>query len=103
MTLRELVAMAEAKSRDQWNHTAAVLALIANCHRDPKKTGPFKAEQFHPLAEKPEPVKLKDKNEAFAILKHVFVDLKKKDPPAGTRPNRRASGGRGIEPDHTTF
>ena len=66
--------MAEAKSRDQWNHTAAVLALVANCHRDPKKTGAFKPEQFNPLAEKPEPVKLKDKDEAFAILKQVFVD-----------------------------
>ena len=68
--------MADARSKDNWHHTAAVLALLANAHRDPKKTGPFKPEDFNPFAKKTEPIRLKDNQEAFALLKHVFVDRK---------------------------
>ena len=38
-TLRELVWMADARQTDAWNHTAAVLAMLANTHRNPKKIG----------------------------------------------------------------
>jgi hypothetical protein len=68
--------MAEARSKDNWHHTAAMLALLANAHRDPKKTGPFKPDDFNPFANKEEPIRLKDNQEAFALLKHVFVDRK---------------------------
>jgi hypothetical protein len=33
--------MAEARGRESWAHTSAILALIANVNRDPKKTRPF--------------------------------------------------------------
>ena len=42
--------MAEARSRDNWAHTSAVLALIANVNRDPKKSRPFKPADFDPYS-----------------------------------------------------
>jgi len=66
--------MAEGRSREAWNHTAAVMAILANVHRDPKKHGPYGAEDFHPYrtrGREPAP-KTKD----LSILKAVFVDGK---------------------------
>lgn len=42
--------MAEARGREAWGHTAAILALIANVNRDPKKTRPFKPSDFDPYS-----------------------------------------------------
>jgi len=43
--------MAEARSRDNWARTSAVLALIATAHRDPKKhPAPFRPADFDPWA-----------------------------------------------------
>ncbi|HEV57107.1 MAG TPA: hypothetical protein ENN87_06365 [Phycisphaerales bacterium] len=42
--------MAEARGRDNWAHTSAILALIANVNRDPKKTRPCKPADFDPYA-----------------------------------------------------
>ena len=50
MTLRQLLWLAEGSGRVRWMHTSAVMALIANVNRDPKKTRAFKAEQFNPYA-----------------------------------------------------
>ena len=77
LTIRDRMWMAEAKSRDNWTHTSAVLAMTANCHRDPKKTKAFKPADFDPyaLAEKKRPVgRIKD----LGILKTVFVDRERK-------------------------
>ena len=53
MTLRQLLAMAEGKARSEWSHTSAILALLANCHRDPKKhSRPFRPEDFDPHADR---------------------------------------------------
>ena len=41
--------MAEACVDADWNHTSAVLAMLANVNRDPKKHGPYRPEDFHPL------------------------------------------------------
>ena len=74
MTLRELVWLAEARGNHDWEQTAAVLAMLANAHRDPKKRPtPFKPSDFNPFAveraEKPKVI-LKD----LRILKRFFVD-----------------------------
>jgi len=42
--------MAEARERSEWARTSALLALIANAHRDPKKTRAFKPSDFDPFA-----------------------------------------------------
>jgi len=39
----------------RWDHTAAVMAQLANAHRDPeKRSSPYQMDDFHPylLAEK---------------------------------------------------
>ncbi len=64
--------MAEAKNRQAWAHTSALLALTANCHRDPKKTRPFQPADFHPHErsnKKPAHMKV-----GIGILKQVFVN-----------------------------
>lgn len=63
--------MAEARTGEQWLHTAAVLALLANAHRDPRKTGPFRPADFHPHLRHKPPVAAKV---GIAVLKQVFVD-----------------------------
>jgi hypothetical protein len=41
--------MYEATRREQWSHTANVMALLANCHRDPKRSRrPFHVADFLP-------------------------------------------------------
>jgi hypothetical protein len=41
--------MARARQETEWDRAAALMALTANCHRDPRKHRPFMAEDFHPL------------------------------------------------------
>jgi len=61
--------MAEAKTREAWNHTAAMLALFANIHRDPAKGVVFTPADFHPLENrKPKQVIPKDGIEALKIF-----------------------------------
>jgi len=40
--------MAQARQEDNWNHTAALMALLANVNRDPKRGRAFKPADFHP-------------------------------------------------------
>lgn len=50
LTLRELYAMWEGRVRENWNHTAQMMALTANINRDPKrKSKPFAPAYFHPF------------------------------------------------------
>lgn len=64
--------MAEAAQHERWNHTSALLALISNVNRDPRKGRAARPADFHPLA-KPavEPAPLKAD---LSVLKQVFVD-----------------------------
>ena len=43
--------MAHAKRRDQWDHTANLLALLININRDPSKGSPATADKIHPFRE----------------------------------------------------
>jgi len=41
--------MHRARRRQEWYHTAALLATLANANRDPKKTpDPYLDSEFHP-------------------------------------------------------
>jgi len=42
--------MADGRSRDEWSRTSAQMALLANCHRDPKKGRASKPADFDPFA-----------------------------------------------------
>jgi hypothetical protein len=53
-TLRELTTMAEAKAETEWDHTASLMALIAEANRDPEqRRRPFKPAESHPLHQRP--------------------------------------------------
>ena len=73
LTVRDLLWMVEANRKEAWQHTSAVLATLANIHRDPKKKPrPFTAADFQPLAAKRAP---RNPTQAdIRILKTVFVD-----------------------------
>lgn len=73
LTLRELVWMSEGRSREGWNHTAAVLAMLANVNRDPKKGRPLKLADFHPMHEAAAPAQQLPKVEV-SLLKTIFVE-----------------------------
>ena len=70
MTLRELLAMAEAKQREAWTRTASVMALIANTQRDPKKTRAFKPSDFDPVSKSSKPAP----KVGVGVLKSVFIE-----------------------------
>lgn len=64
--------MAEAKRRDAWSRTSSLMALLANCHRDPKRTRPFAPGYFDPFTHR-EQEQRADESVGIEILK-VFVD-----------------------------
>jgi len=65
--------MAESRIRQEWNHTSAVLAMLANCHRDPKKARTFRPGDFHPLTR--ESARRGELPKAsIMLLKTIFVD-----------------------------
>jgi len=69
--------MAEARGRDNWAHTSAVLALVANVNRDPKKTRPYKPADFDPYStrrERDEAIEVED----LAVLKDAFTNKERK-------------------------
>ena len=58
--------MAEAKQKAEWAQVSSLMALIANCHRDPKRSRAFRPMDFNPMVEAKK-VKISAK-EAFPIL-----------------------------------
>lgn len=40
--------MREGKASESWDHTAVVVATLANLHRDRKKSRPITIEKVHP-------------------------------------------------------
>jgi len=64
--------MAEARGRESWAHTSALLALIANVNRDPKKTRAYRPSDFDPYSAR---AKREGAIEAtdMGVLKDAFV------------------------------
>ena len=73
--------MAEARRRDAWERTAALMALLANCHRDPKKTPAFKVSDFDPFTVSPEamPVDLGEVKFMFTGREKTPVSTQRND------------------------
>ena len=65
--------MAEARAAMEWTHTSAVLAMLANCHRDPKKSRAFTPSDFNPL-EARRRKRVLGRTKDLSILRTVFVD-----------------------------
>jgi hypothetical protein len=67
--------MADAKSQQCWAHTSALLAMLANANRDPKKSRTFKPADFNPhLCRKTRTVA----KVGIQVLKQVFVERPEK-------------------------
>lgn len=65
--------MAEARQRAAWGRTAAVLALLANCHRDPQRGRPLRPADFDPYAGRcAEPARRA--TVGIAALQAVFIE-----------------------------
>ncbi|HNO80606.1 MAG TPA: hypothetical protein PKN33_21370 [Phycisphaerae bacterium] len=60
--------MAESRTRDAWGRTSSLMALLANCNRDPKKTRAYRPSDFDPFSKTGQPVKAD-----FNLLREVFV------------------------------
>ena len=43
--------MADARGRAEWARFSSLMALLANCHRDPKRSRAFRPHDFDPLAQ----------------------------------------------------
>jgi len=67
-----LIAMTEARERSEWARTSTLMALIANAHRDAKKTRPFKPTDFDPFTQQEK----KNVND-MALLKAMFTGMQK--------------------------
>ena len=63
--------MGEARSQVLWNHTSSVLAMLANIHRDAKRSKIYQPSDFNPHAKKRVQPRTMVGIEA---LKHVFID-----------------------------
>lgn len=61
--------MADSRGRSEWERTAALMALVANLVRDPKKSKPAKVSDFNPYDAKAKPIV----KAPLSILKEVFV------------------------------
>jgi len=69
--------MAEGRDRQRWNHTAQLLALIANANRDPKKRRAFRPSDFNPYARGRGREGLPITKGTIGVLKTVFVKNRK--------------------------
>lgn len=69
--------MADGKSRESWQRTSTILALIANVNKDPNKGRPFKPADFDPYASKHESTGDKIRIDNLGLLKSAFVKDKK--------------------------
>lgn len=65
--------MAEGRARLEWAQTAALLALTANCHRDPKKGRPLTPDDFNPYARRDRRKRKPDVKVSVAALKGLFI------------------------------
>ena len=75
--------MADARSRQNWSHTAALMALIANCHRDPKKTRPYKPTDFDPHSRRQRSDIVEIDTDTIGLLRNAFTGTSTGDTPHG--------------------
>jgi hypothetical protein len=62
--------MGESRSQQAWAHTSSVLALLANIHRDSKKTRAYKPADFNPHIRKSS---VTIQKVGISVLKQVFI------------------------------
>jgi hypothetical protein len=70
--------MLEGRQRHDWSIASSCLSVIANLHRDPKRTRSFKPSDFDPFAHK---ARQRPITVPVSVLKDVFIDGKFPDLP----------------------
>jgi len=70
--LRQLLWMAEGHGRDEWGRLSVLLALTANCHRDPKKGRALKPSDYDAFRRELDEVVEVDR-ENIGTLKQAFL------------------------------
>ncbi|MCX7804796.1 MAG: hypothetical protein N3A38_06350 [Planctomycetota bacterium] len=72
--------MAEGRVRADWGRMSVLLALLANVHRDPKRTRAFRPEDFDPFAKadatERKPITTIGRGRGWGLLRAVFVNRK---------------------------
>ena len=63
--------MAEGHGRDAWDRLSVLLALTANCHRDPKKHRAFRPSDFDPFGREPTEV-VEVNKETIDLMRTAF-------------------------------
>lgn len=66
--------MLDGKQRHDWSIASAVMALVANIHRDPRRSRRLNPSDFDPFAKRSptqRPIKV-----GVSVLKDVFIDGK---------------------------
>lgn len=72
--------MARGRRRQAWDHTAGLMALMANLNRDPKRRPqPYQPDDFHPLIAKRKTTGVKLTKASFGQFKKAFVGGGKDD------------------------
>jgi len=69
LTIRQLLLMTEGRDRHVWNVVSQMMALVANCHRDPKK----QRKSFHP--DDFNPVQTKKRKQGILVTKENIHEL----------------------------
>ena len=64
--------MAEGRGRAEWAQTSAILAMLANTHRDPKKSA-LHPKDFNPYGGESAGNRIPITAGNLSALKHVFV------------------------------
>lgn len=67
--------MSQERQRDQWAHTSLVLSVLANIHRNPKKSHRFSADDFNPMSNR----RAAKPKAGVGILKQIFIDNRKSE------------------------
>jgi len=67
--------MAQGHGRDAWGRMSVLLALTANCHRDPKKHRAFRPSDFDPFGRESGEV-IEVNRENIGLLREAFAGRK---------------------------
>ena len=65
------MALLDGRQRHDWSIAATVMSVLANIHRDPKRSRLMKPSDFDPFAKRQRPIPV-----GVSVLKDVFIDGK---------------------------
>jgi hypothetical protein len=79
--------MAEAAGRERWGRASALMALLANVNRDPKRGRAFSPEDFSPFAARRRSASrgMPLTKDNLFILRQAYVDQSSPKASAGNR------------------